>query len=353
MDGHGHVLARRDQETDPLVDHLLIYNDGHWRDVAQFTAEGGLGAGIEGVSLDGTALVQLMSSDEIGTRVWLRGNFPTANSRSCFSIRNTTSSSTLSDPWTQRIIGVSVITDMTQDRYFDPEMEALQKVLEAAFPGYAVHAEAWDLLRQKMVVAVDGPRQPRAYFLLDRTTGTSKRIVTTYKELTAADLGEVKPYPYKARDGLDIPAYLTLPPGKQPNNLPAVILPHGGPMDRDKLQFDRIAQFLANRGYAVLQPNFRESSGYGVKFLEAAYGQWGLKMQDDVTDGVKKLIADGIADPKRICIVGGSYGGYAALAGAAFTPDLYACAAELYPAHSDLGEFLQNSRPGVLAAIPQ
>jgi dipeptidyl aminopeptidase/acylaminoacyl peptidase len=137
----------------------------------------------------------------------------------------------------------------------------------------------------------------------------------------------MKPYAYKARDGLDIPAYLTLPPGKAAKQLPLVVFPHGGPMARDAMTFNPETQFFANRGYAVFQPNFRGSSGYGKKFMEAGFGQWGLKMQDDVTDGVKKLIADGIVDPKRICIVGESYGGYAALAGAAFTPDLYACAA--------------------------
>jgi len=110
-------------------------------------------------------------------------------------------------------------------------------------------------------------------------------------------------------------------------------------MARDDMSFGWETQFLANRGYAVLQPNFRGSSGYGSKFLEAGYGEWGLKMQDDVTDGVKKLIADGIADPKRICIAGGSYGGYAALAGAAFTPDLFACAAAWAPV-TDLRQFL-------------
>ena len=136
----------------------------------------------------------------------------------------------------------------------------------------------------------------------------------------------MKPYPYKARDGLDIPAYLTLPPGKAPKNLPVVVMPHGGPDYRDYIGFDWMAQFFANRGYAVLQPNFRGSSGYGHKFTEAGLHQWGLKMQDDISDGVKKLIADGIANPKRVCIVGASYGGYAALAGATFTPDLYACA---------------------------
>ena len=120
-------------------------------------------------------------------------------------------------------------------------------------------------------------------------------------------------------------------------------MPHGGPDSRDGNSFDWWAQFLASRGYAVLQPNYRGSSGYGHRFTEAGLHQWGLKMQDDISDGVKKMIADGIADPKRVCIVGGSYGGYAALAGATFSSDLYACAVSVAGV-SDLPRMLQHER---------
>jgi dipeptidyl aminopeptidase/acylaminoacyl peptidase len=341
MDGHGNVVARVDQETSPLVDHLLIYKNDDWNDVEQFSAAGGKSAGIQGVTLDGTALVQLASSDKIGTTGLLARKLSDNSVSELFFDPKYDVEAALTDPWTLRIIGVAFTADLTEYRYFDPELEALQEGLEAAFPGNSVHAVTWDQSRQKVIVAVDGSRQPRAYYMVDRSTHKARRITATYRELSESDLGDVKLYPYKARDGLDIPAYLTLPPGKLPKNLPVVIMPHGGPMARDQLGFDWMAQFLANRGYAVLQPNFRGSSGYGVKFLEAGYGQWGLKMQDDITDGVQRLIADGIADPKRICIVGASYGGYAALAGAAFTPDLYACAAS-WAGVSDLGEFLST-----------
>jgi dipeptidyl aminopeptidase/acylaminoacyl peptidase len=153
----------------------------------------------------------------------------------------------------------------------------------------------------------------------------------------------VQPYPYKARDGLDIPAYITLPPGKPLNKLPLIVMPHGGPDARDRIGFDWMAQFFANRGYAVLQPNFRGSWGYGHKFTDAGQLQWGLKMEDDLTDGVKKLVADGMVDPKRVCIVGASYGGYAALAGATLTPDVYACAIS-FAGVSDLPKMLAQER---------
>ncbi|MFM8229624.1 MAG: alpha/beta hydrolase family protein, partial [Chthoniobacterales bacterium] len=142
--------------------------------------------------------------------------------------------------------------------------------------------------------------------------------------LAEKDLAPMKPVRIAARDGLELPAYLTLPPGKEAKNLPAVLVVHGGPWARDAWGFDSEAQFLANRGYAVLQVNFRGSTGYGRAFWEKSFKQWGKTMQDDLTDSAKWLVDQGIADPKRIAIYGGSYGGYAALAGMALTPDVYA-----------------------------
>ena len=155
-----------------------------------------------------------------------------------------------------------------------------------------------------------------------------------------AALGSIRITSFKARDGTQIPAYLTLPPGSEGKKLPLVVLPHGGPESRDWPQFDWWSQFLATRGYAVLQPQFRGSTGFGEAFRLAGRRQWGGLMQDDVTDGVQALISDGTADPGRVCIVGASYGGYAALAGATFTPQLYHCAASINGV-SDLADMLQ------------
>jgi len=149
---------------------------------------------------------------------------------------------------------------------------------------------------------------------------------------------------YKSSDGLEIPAYLTLPKGVEPKNLPLIVFPHGGPWGRDSWGYNTFAQFLANRGYAVLEPNFRASTGYGKKFLNAGNNEWGQKMQDDLTWGVKYLIANGTADPKRIGIMGGSYGGYATLAGVTFTPDVYSAAVAIV-APSNLQTLLQSIPP--------
>jgi dipeptidyl aminopeptidase/acylaminoacyl peptidase len=148
-------------------------------------------------------------------------------------------------------------------------------------------------------------------------------------ELTADVLQPKRPVSYTSRDGVEIPGYLTLPDSAQAGPLPTVILPHGGPKDRDDIRFSYLVQFLASRGYAVLQPNFRGSTGYGQKFMEAGIKQWGGRMQDDVSDGVQWLIDEGIADANRVCIVGWSYGGYSAMMGAIKTPDLYRCAASI------------------------
>src|SRR5205814_314324 len=136
----------------------------------------------------------------------------------------------------------------------------------------------------------------------------------------------MKAIQYKSSDGLEIPAYLTLPKGVAAKNLPLVVTPHGGPWSRESWGYYSDTQLLANRGYAVLLPNFRGSTGYGKQFLNAGNKEWGQKMQDDITWGVKHLVAQGLADPKRVAIMGGSYGGYATLAGVAFTPDVYAAA---------------------------
>jgi dipeptidyl aminopeptidase/acylaminoacyl peptidase len=230
------------------------------------------------------------------------------------------------DEWTSRIVGL-VYSDQKQEyRFLDPKRQALQRGIEQAMPGKAVGVVSSDMSAGKLVIAVTGTSEPTDYYLLDRATHNMRALARTYPALADIPMGEMKTYDYKARDGLHIPAYLTLPPGKAPTNLPLVVLPHGGPDARDRLGFDWWAQFLASRGYVVLQPNYRGSAGYGDAFTQAGLRQWGLKMQDDISDGVKKTIEDRIADPKRVCIVGASYGGYAALAGAAFTPDLYACA---------------------------
>ncbi|MEP6947319.1 MAG: S9 family peptidase [Acidobacteriota bacterium] len=196
----------------------------------------------------------------------------------------------------------------------------------------------------KFIVSTFSDTDPGTVWLYDRKSKNLSTLYQSREKIDRASLAPMKSVHYKSSDGLDIPAYLTLPKGVAPKNLPVIILPHGGPWGRDSWGYSTLPQFLANRGYAVLQPNFRASTGYGKKFLNAGNNEWGQKMQDDLTWGVKYLVGEGIADPKRVGILGGSYGGYATLAGVTFTPDLYSAAVAIV-APSNLETLLQSIPP--------
>lgn len=196
----------------------------------------------------------------------------------------------------------------------------------------------------KFIVSTYSDVDPGTVWIFDRKTKNLSTLYTAREKLPREALSPMKAIRYKSSDGLEIPAYLTLPKGLPEKNLPLIVVPHGGPWGRDSWGYNSFAQFLANRGYAVLQPNFRASTGYGKKFLDAGNLQWGDKMQDDITWGVKYLVNQGIADPKRVGIMGGSYGGYATLAGVTFTPDLYAAAVAIV-APSNLNTLLQSIPP--------
>lgn len=202
-------------------------------------------------------------------------------------------------------------------------------LIKRQFPNHEVKVFSRTRDEQTWLVTVVSDTEPGETLLFDRKTHKLTPQFKIREKLPRTDLAEMKSVTYPSSDGLEIPAYLTLPKGLPPKNLPTIIFPHGGPWGRDNWGYNPIAQFWANRGYAVLQPNFRGSTGYGRKFLDAGNLEWGRKMQDDLTWGVKYLTGQGIADPRRVGIMGGSYGGYATLAGVTFTPDLYASAVDI------------------------
>jgi dipeptidyl aminopeptidase/acylaminoacyl peptidase len=207
-----------------------------------------------------------------------------------------------------------------KDKSFEADYKLLQKKLpdkEVVFSDSTKDERLW-------LITAYSDTEPGERYLFDRQTKSLTLQYRIREKLPRTAMAPMKPVRFKSSDGLEIPAYLTLPKGVAPKNLPAIIVPHGGPWGRDGWGYNGLAQFLANRGYAVVQPNFRGSTGYGKKFLDAGNKEWGQKMQDDVTWAAKYLIAEGIADPKRVGIMGGSYGGYATLAGVTFTPDVYA-----------------------------
>jgi dipeptidyl aminopeptidase/acylaminoacyl peptidase len=245
---------------------------------------------------------------------------------------------------TDELVGTQYEDERTRVYFRDKAWEADYKLLQSKFPGKEIDLVSTTADDRLVLVAVSSDADPGARYLLDRG---SKQVTLQYKvreRIPREHMASMTPVRYPSSDALEIPGFLTLPKGVAAKNLPAVLLPHGGPWARDNWGFNNLAQFLANRGYAVLQPNFRGSTGYGKKFLNAGNKQWGDKMQDDVTWGVKYLVARGIADPKRVGIMGGSYGGYATLAGVAFTPDLYGAAVAIV-APSNLITLLDSIPP--------
>ncbi len=234
------------------------------------------------------------------------------------------------DPATRRMIG-TVKTDFDGVHYSftDPADQKRWNGIVHAFPHEVVRLASWSQDRSRLIVEVEGATNGDAFFIIDLKTHHADWLGDRYKGIAAEDVAEQRLIHYKAADGLDIPAFVTLPRGRAAKALPLVVLPHGGPADHDEPGFDWWAQALASRGYAVLQPQFRGSTGLYIDHLEAGYGQWGRKMQTDLSDGVRYLAAQGMIDPARVAIVGGSYGGYAALAGVTLDPGVYRCAVSL------------------------
>ena len=226
-----------------------------------------------------------------------------------------------------KLLGVRMLSDARSNEWFNADMKAIQQRINAKLPdnvnlvSVAARAETpWVLVESYSDI------QPRLTLLFNSATGELKKIGASHARIDPAQMGRKELVRYKARDGLTIPAWLTLPHGSDRKNLPLVVLVHGGPYVRGgEWSFDPQAQFLASRGYAVLEPEYRGSTGFGVKHYKAGWKQWGLKMQDDIADGAKWAIAEGIVDPQRICIAGASYGGYATLMGLVNDPGLYKC----------------------------
>jgi dipeptidyl aminopeptidase/acylaminoacyl peptidase len=251
---------------------------------------------------------------------------------------------TRTDPNTGAVIAALIGGTQGYTKWIEPQAQHRAEVMGKTFPGKTVEMINWSIDGSKLLAKVQTPSSPALYYWIDFTTHHADIAGEEYPALANVALGRAEKITYKARDGMTIPAILTRPPEDSATPIALIVLPHGGPNAHDEFQFDWLAQFFATRGYAVLQPQFRGSTGFGQAFEEAGYRQWGGVMQDDVTDGVKAMIERGLVDARRVCIVGASYGGYAALAGAAFTPDLYRCAASINGV-SDLPALMRSEVP--------
>ena len=244
------------------------------------------------------------------------------------------------------------ITSKTERKFFDADTEKLFGRLADKLPDMQIILQAHNKAEDKFIVAAANDRTEGARYIYDAKADTLSMLAEINPKISKDAMAPMKAVQYKSRDGLTINGYLTLPLGREAKHLACIVHPHGGPWARDGWGYDPEIQFLANRGYCVLLMNFRGSTGYGRAFWEASFGQWGLKMQDDVTDGVKWLIDQGIADPKRVGIYGASYGGYATLAGVTYTPDLYAAAVD-YVGVANLLTFMNTIPPYWKPTLPK
>lgn len=300
--------------------------EGRWRSVER-TKWGDMGLTPEAFESD-PRFALASGQNEDGRAAIVRINLESGDVlETVFSHEQVDADGVAIDELTNKPVGVYFTIDQPEIFYLDEGEGRLQKMVDGALPNMVNRVVSRVNATKMFLISSRSDTEPGVYYLLDRGTSQMHYIAETMPGVLPEHMSPMQPIKYEARDGQEIPGYLTVPKGVEPKNLPVVVMPHGGPHARNTQMFDYFTQFLASRGYAVLQPNFRGSSGYGSEFENAGKQQWGGLMQDDVTDGTKWLVDQGIADPKRICIVGGSYGGYAAAMGAIKTPDLFACAA--------------------------
>lgn len=297
-----------------------------WRDFQNWPSEDAFG-GAAGFSPDGKA-VWLISSNSANTYRLVEADLATGKQRVLAEDAQYDVSGVMVHPKTHKLEAVSFVRARTEWQVIDPaikaDFDALRKLRDGDFS-----VSSRDLADKTWIVVYDLDNAPVTFYTYDRATKQAAKLFTNRPALEKFTLAKMQPISFKSRDGLTIHGYLTLPPNKDAKNLPMVMNVHGGPWGRDVWGFDGEAQWLANRGYAVLQINFRGSTGYGKAFVNAGDREWGAKMHDDLLDGKQWAIAQGYADAKKICIYGGSYGGYATLVGVAFTPDEFACGVDI------------------------
>ncbi len=335
-DAQGHMIAGEEYKYDIKEWRLRFNVNGDWKIVVRESGRVDIPV-LGGLGRDGKSVVVFENQ---GDR---KGQYyeVTADGAYIGPLNpNHPLSSPIYHPKTGHLVGFANYGDTVEYAFFDSTMASLPAQAASAFEGYRVSLEDFAEDPRKTIVRVEGDDDAGTYFFVDFGTGKNFQIGSEYPDLPPEWIAAKTAFSFKAKDGLEIQAYLTLPPQREAKNLALVVIPHGGPESRDDMSFFYKAQALASRGYAVLQVNYRGSTGYGRSFVEAGYGEWGRKMQTDLSDGVRDLVARGIVDPKRVAIWGASYGGYAAMAGAAFDTSVYKCAVAV-SGISDLREFVR------------
>jgi dipeptidyl aminopeptidase/acylaminoacyl peptidase len=342
-DNEGNPVARADLNLASKTTTLWLKGAGRdWREALKIEDTGTRAISLYGFSPSGSVLFGRWSDNQFGA---LEGiNRSTGEISTIVRADGIELSGILTDGYSQQLLGVRIGGLNPDIRWTNPELLAAQAQLEVQFPSKIVSILDYTPDRKKVVAAVETTSEPPKMYLLDMTVPSITFIGSVMPGLANVVMGNVKATTFKSRDGVDIPVYVTTPAG-HPNakNAPTIIFPHGGPAARDEPRFDWWAQFMASRGYVVIQPQFRGSTGFGEAFAEAGVRQWGRRMQDDVSDAVAWAVKEGMTDASRICIVGASYGGYSALVGATMTPDLYKCAVSVAGV-SDLPQMMREER---------
>jgi dipeptidyl aminopeptidase/acylaminoacyl peptidase len=335
-DARGVPVARSEWNAEFRRFTVLARKGDNWNRVLEL--ENGGDSYLAGLIENDTAIAVVSSNGEARTALWA---VPLDGSpvRKLFADDTLDIEGVSLDPYDSRPVAVRLSGGDRLYRWLDPAHEKRSLSLAKLFAGRSARLVSRSADTRRVVVRVSGGDTPTTYYLIDYNTKKADIIGEEYPALAGQPQGAVRKFDYQGRDGYGLFGYLTIPPSAEEKNLPLVVMPHGGPESSDTPDFDWWSQFLASRGYAVLRPQFRGSSGLGDAHRLAGRGQWGLRMQDDVTDGVQALVAKGIVDPERVCIMGASYGGYAALAGVAFTPEVYACAVSVAGV-ADLAEML-------------
>ncbi len=313
-DGSMSLVVRDNAETD-------------WRELLAIPAEDALTTGPVAFSADGGSLLLVSSVGAQAARL-VRVDLATSATEVLAEDPAADVSDVRLNPDTREPQIVTVLKARSEYRVLDPSVARHLDAIRALHPGDPVFADADDADRV-WLVSFTNDAGPVSFYAYDTATGTASFLFDHQPELSKYELASMEPFSYQSRDGLAINGYLSFPPGRDRTDLPTVLLVHGGPWARDTWGFGAQAQWLANRGYLCIQVNFRGSTGYGKSFLNAGDREWGANMQNDLSDAVAHAISRGWTDPSRVAILGGSYGGYAALAGAAFTPDLYCCAVDI------------------------
>lgn len=337
----GRVLARED--LDPRRENYRLYTEvtGKLELVYEDDDTKFVPFSVVGILPDETGVVIIDRGDEEEFSSVRVLNFDGTMGRSLFTQSDRGIEYLLTDE-NRYVVGAKFRGETPTYSFLDPAVDSAVATLVSQYNGLSVDIYDWTADFANILVRISGGGVTPKYYFYKPGEKRLSGVVSAYEGIEDGDVGTILQIQYKAEDGLTIPAIVTLPPGMaDPKNMPMIVMPHGGPASYDRVGFDWMAQYFASRGYLVFQPNFRGSTGYGISFRDAGDGEWGGKMQDDITDGVNLLTRNGWADANRVCIIGGSYGGYAALAGGFLTPDLYKCVGAIAPV-ADLDLMLKD-----------